>query len=299
MSAPRPPQVLPVRAVARRACLAVPGHNERMHAKALASGADEVVLDLEDAVAPDAKIAARDVIAATLASPEAAGRTIAVRINARDTIWFEGDLAWIAQVQTAAHLTVVVPKVESPDDLLAVDDALVDGRAPEDLGVQALLETPAGIAQARAIAGAHTRTVALIIGYADLATELGRRGAQDDPRTWLAAQEAVLSAAREHGLQAIDGPHLKLGDAASLADATALARGLGFDGKWAIHPAQVAPLNELFTPSQDDVAHARAVIDALEEAERSGGAGAVALDGQMLDEAVRVAALRVLARAKR
>ena len=296
MSPQRPPLAPPATVVARRACLAVPGHNERMHAKALASGADEVVLDLEDAVAPDAKVAARDVIAATLASPGAAGRTIAVRINARDTIWWEDDLAWVAQARTDAHLTVVVPKVESPDDLLAVDDALVHGRAPEDLGVQALLETPAGIAQARAIAGAHPRTVALIIGYADLATELGRRGAQDDPRTWLAAQEAVLAAAREHGLQAIDGPHLKLGDAASLADATALARQLGFDGKWAIHPEQVPVLIRTFSPTPAEVQHARATLDALDAAAVAGDA-AVRVSGAMVDEAHRDGAVRVLATA--
>lgn len=283
--------------MARRACLAVPGHNARMHEKALAGSADEVVLDLEDAVAPDAKVDAREVIAATLARPEAAGRTIAIRVNARDTRWWEGDLTWLAGVDTAAHVSVVIPKVESPDDLLAVDDLLATLRAPASLHLQALIETPAGLAEARAIAAASPRTAALILGYADLASALGRRGAQDDPATWLVAQETVLAAAREHGLQAIDGPHLRLGDPASLMTATALARGLGFDGKWAIHPEQLPVLLRTFRPSPAEVRHATATLEALDRAAVEGDA-AVRVAGAMVDEAHRDGALRVLAGAQ-
>jgi len=280
--------------VARRACLAVPGHNARMHAKALAAGADEVVLDLEDAVAPDAKEQAREVIAATLADPAWAGVTVAVRVNARDTLWHEDDLAWIAAVRTPARLSIVVPKVQSAQDVRAVDATLTAAGAPDDLTIQALLEDPAAVSDARAIAAAGGRLAALIIGFADLATALGRRGAQDDPATWLVAQEAVLAAAREHGLQAIDGPHLKLGDPSSLAEGALRARDLGFDGKWAIHPEQVPTLVRVFRPSDEEVAHARATLDALDAAAGVGDA-AVRVGGQMVDEAHRDGATRVLA----
>ncbi|MCU1676729.1 MAG: hypothetical protein JWM93_1487 [Frankiales bacterium] len=288
------PAQAPTVPAARRACHAVPGHNARMHAKALASGADEVVLDLEDAVAPDAKERARDVIAATLADPAWTGATVAVRVNARDTPWHEDDLAWVATLPTAARLSIVVPKVQSPADVRAVADALAAAGAPADLAVQALLETPTAIADARAIAAVRGRLATLIIGFADLATALGRRGAQNDPSTWLPAQEAVLAAAREHGLQAIDGPHLTLGDPSSLAEAALRARDLGFDGKWAIHPEQVPVLVRTFRPSSAEVAHARATLAALDAAATVGDA-AVRVSGQMVDEAHRDHAARVLA----
>ncbi|HEY1539358.1 MAG TPA: CoA ester lyase, partial [Solirubrobacteraceae bacterium] len=122
-------------------------------------------------------------------------------------------------------------------------------------------------------------------------------GAGAELDSWRAIQDAILVAARTNDLVAIDGPYLGISVDEGFTAAATRARDMGFDGKWAIHPAQVGALNELFTPSGGEVAHARAVIAALEQAEHGGGAGAVALEGQMLDEAVRVAALRVLARA--
>jgi citrate lyase subunit beta/citryl-CoA lyase len=252
-----------------------------MHEKALAAGADEVVFDLEDAVAADAKAAAREQLLATLSKPEWAGRAVAIRVNAPGSSEQAADLALWAQLD-GVRPSVVIPKVESIADIVVPQDGVA---------VQALIETPAGLAAAPQIA-AHGAVVALILGYADLAAALGRRGADE----WLVQQEALLAAARIGGAQAIDGPFFGLRDQRGVLAAARHARRLGFDGKWAIHPAQVPALNALFTPSEEEVAHARAVIAALEEAEGA-GAGAVALDGQMLDEAVRVAALRVLARA--
>ncbi len=278
----------------RRACLAVPGHNAKMHAKALAGGADEIVLDLEDAVAPDAKEQAREVVAATLDDPAWAGVTVAIRVNARDTRWHDDDVVWLGALRTAAQLSVVVPKVESVQDVLAVSAALDASGAPPDLVLQALLETPGAVADARTIAGAAGRLATLIIGFADLAAELRRRGAQHDTATWLPVREAVLAAAREHGLQAIDGPHFKLGDPSSLAEAALQARDLGFDGKWAIHPEQVPVLLRIFRPSPAEVTHARDTLEALDRAAQDGDA-AVRVGGQMVDEAHRPDALRVLA----
>jgi citrate lyase subunit beta / citryl-CoA lyase len=268
----------------------VPASAPEKLAKAAARGADELVIDLEDAVAPAAKEAARAAAVEALATLDWGGAAVAVRVNARDTPWCEDDLAALASARGPLG-SVVLPKVEAADDV-AFAARLLDG-APS-LRVQALIETPAGVLRAAEIAGASPRLEALIVGYADL----GRSAAgAADATLWDPLREQVLLAARAHGLQAIDGPYLGLAPDAPFAAAARRARDQGYDGKWAIHPAQVAALNELFTPDAAEVEHARAVVAALAAAARDGGQGAVALDGQMLDEPVRLAALRVLAAA--
>jgi len=272
----------------RRSCLSVPGHAVRMHEKALGVPADEVVFDLEDAVAPAAKAEARTAIAATLSAPEWSMRTVAVRVNAPGSEEIEADLAMVAGLDGLAGLTVVVPKVESPLDLpYAVD------RLPAGIGIQALIETPAGIEAAHAIAHSTDRLVALILGYADLATSLGRRGAEHDTARWLFHQESLLAAARAAGVQAIDGPFLALGDTLALSRAARAARELGFDGKWAIHPEQVETLNNAFGATDAELSWATAVGDALAAAAASGDA-AVRVQGAMVDEAMRAKAERLL-----
>jgi len=162
--------------------------------------------------------------------------------------------------------------------------------------VQALIETAEGLAQVAKIAGSSPRLQTLILGYADLAASLGRLPAGTrELDLWLPAQHAVLLAARAHGLQAIDGPYLGTADDEPFRAAATRARELGFDGKWAIHPVQLGALNKLFSPSAQEQEQAQAILDALAQSEGQ-GAGAVALDGQMLDEAVRRSALGVLAR---
>src|SRR5205823_1858195 len=169
----------------------------------------------------------------------------------------------------------------------------------EPLRVQALVETARGVRALDDIAASCARLEAIILGYADLGASLGRsRAGAAELDLWLAVQDAVLTAARAAGLQAIDGPYLAIDDEAGLRAAAARAADLGFDGKWAIHPAQLEMLSAAFTPSEEEVAHAEGVLAALSEA-ADGAAGAVALDGEMLDEAVRLAALRTLARAGR
>jgi citrate lyase subunit beta / citryl-CoA lyase len=280
----------------RRSALSVPASSERKLEKALGIDADELVLDLEDAVVPAAKDGARAVLAHALALPEWSGRKVAVRVNAPRTPWCHHDLIALAALTEQPH-SIVLPKVESPGDLAFVD-RLLDGAEAgrtEPLRVQALIETAAGLARVGEIAAAGGRLEALILGYADLGASLGR-SREVAPQAWLAAQDAVLLAARAHGLQAIDGPYLGVSADDGFLAAATHARDLGFDGKWAIHPSQVGPLNELFSPSDEEMRRARAVLAALEQAERDGGAGAVELDGEMLDEALGVAARRVLAR---
>jgi citrate lyase subunit beta/citryl-CoA lyase len=272
----------------------VPASAPEKLAKAAARGADEVVIDLEDAVAPAAKEAARAAAVEALATLDWGGAAVAVRVNARATPWCEADLAALASARGPLG-SVVLPKVEAADDV-AFAARLLDG-APS-LRVQALIETAAGVARAQEIAAASPRLEALIVGYADLAVSLGRTAAgAADVVLWDPLREQVLLAARAHGLQAIDGPYLGLAPDEAFAAAARRARDQGYDGKWAIHPAQVAALNELFTPDAAVVEHARAVVEALAAAAREGGQGAVALDGQMLDEPLRLAALRVLAAA--
>lgn len=274
----------------RRSCLSVPASSERMLAKAQGLPADEVVIDLEDAVAISAKDQARAAAVDALGGWE--GPPVAVRVNAPGTPWCHLDLTALGEL-AEPPATIVLPKVESAGDLGFVDRLLAgveagSGRA-RPLGVQALIETAAGLARVDEIAAASARLDSLILGYADLAASLG--GARDLD-AWLPAQHAVVVAARANDLQAIDGPHLGVEPDEAFRAAAARARDMGFDGKWVIHPSQIEAVNELFVPTEAELERARAVIAALEAA----GQGAVSLDGEMLDEAVRAAALRVLAR---
>jgi citrate lyase beta subunit len=281
----------------RRASLVVPAAPAAKLAKGATLEADEVVLDLEDAVVPAAKDDARSAVAAALAG-EWAAPAVAVRVNAIGSPWCHLDLAALAATGRAA-LTAVVPKVEHPHDL-AFADRLLDGaeaaagrRRPVRL--LALIETAAGLSAAGEIARASARLDGLILGYADLAASLGRPGG-GAPQDWRFAQDALLVAARAAGIQAIDGPHLTVRDDDAFRAAVDHARSLGFDGKWAIHPAQLEALRDAFTPTEDEVAEARATLAALAQA-AAAGSGAVAAGDRMLDEALAVSARQVLARA--
>lgn len=276
----------------------MPGSSERKLAKAACSGADEVVIDLEDAVATSAKDEARAAVTEALAGLDWGGATVSVRVNVPRSPWCHLDVLALAALPARPD-ALVIPKVESAHDLTFLDRLLDGAEAAagrsRPLRVEALIETAAGLARVQEIAAASSRLDALVIGYADLAASLGRT-APTDLDAWRPAQDTVLVAARANGLQAIDGPYLGVDADAAFEAAAQRARSLGFDGKWAIHPSQVAPLNDIFTPSPEEVERARTVVAALERAEQEAGDGAVALDGEMIDEAVRAAALRVLAR---
>jgi citrate lyase subunit beta/citryl-CoA lyase len=275
--------------------LSVPGSSERKLAKAAQFAVDEVVIDLEDAVIAAGKDDAR---AAAVEALEAWGGGItAVRVNAPRSRWCHVDIVAIASV-AEQPASIVVPKVESAADLAFVDRLLdgveaASGRR-DHVRVQALIETARGLANVDQIAAASARLDSLILGYADLAASLGATRELD---WWLPAQHATLTAARTNGLQMIDGAYLGVEVDPGFIAAAQRVRDLGFDGKWAIHPAQVPFLQQLFAPTEDELSKARAVIDALERAALEGGAGAATLDGEMIDEAIRLQALRVLERA--
>ncbi|MGB2710223.1 MAG: CoA ester lyase, partial [Conexibacter sp.] len=265
---------------ARRACLVVPGSAPEKLAKAASRNADEVVIDLEDAVTPAAKDAARAAVVAALSELDWNGVTVSVRVNAPGSPWCDADVAALGAAPGPLR-SIVLPKVESADDVTSLARALEQAAPASDrsrapLGVQALVETATGVARVYKIAAASPRLEALIVGYADLAASLGRTAAgAADLALWDPIRETVLLAARAHGLQAIDGPHLGLQPDEAFRAAARRACDQGYDGKWAIHPAQVGPLHELFTPDPAEVARARAVIAALAAAERDAGQGAV------------------------
>jgi len=280
----------------RRACLVVPAAPAAKLAKGRGLEADEIVVDLEDAVVAAAKDEAREAVAAALGQ-EFAAPSVAVRVNAIGTPWCHLDLAAVAGAERE-QVTVVLPKVEGTGDLAFADRMLAGAEAAAGretpVRLLALIETAAGLQAVRELAAASERLDGLILGYADLASSLGRAGGA--PGDWGFAQHAVLVAARAAGIQAIDGPHLAIRDDEPFRAEVAHARALGYDGKWAIHPAQLDALREAFTPTEAEVAEARETLEALERAAAE-GAGAVAVGDRMLDEALAVSARRVLARA--
>lgn len=269
----------------RRSVLVAPASDERKALKALRSAADEVVLDLEDAVAPAQKVAARESTRALLELHSSA-RTVSVRINAPGSPWYADDVGILTRYSGLA--TVVVPKASSPSVIEDLDRALLGS----DTRIQALLETPDGILNARKICAASDRMEAVIIGYADLGAAIGR--STGDPAKWIGIQDMVLLAARSSGIQAIDGPDLKVAVDDDFERSARLSSDLGFDGKWVIHPSQIDTVRTAFTPTAGQVEHAERVIESLGRAAAL-GSGAALLDGRMLDEAVAVAARRVLA----
>jgi citrate lyase subunit beta/citryl-CoA lyase len=273
-----------------------------MLAKARTIAADELVIDLEDAVIPERKTEALQLVVDALAGESFVASQVTVRVNAVGSPWAHQELIALAGAAGPLH-GVIVPKVQDAGDLafaerlLSGAEAAAQRPAGTGLKLQALIETARGVANLATIAGATDRLHGLILGYADLSVSLGRSpSGRDDLDRWIAVQDMVLIAARTAGVRAVDGPHLQISDIDGLTTAARRSADLGFDGKWAIHPSQLDPIREAFAPSPEEVAHARAVLDALSTAAADGG-GVVQLDGEMLDEPVRLAALRTLERA--
>jgi citrate lyase subunit beta/citryl-CoA lyase len=264
----------------------MPGSNARALEKARTLPADALVLDLEDAVAPDAKAAARAQVVAAVRGGGYGRREVVVRVNALDTPWGRDDLAALAGAGADA---VLLPKVESSETVGAAVATL--GAAPP---VWCMLETPRGILNAPAIAAASPRVTALVMGTSDLTKDLHARPTRDRLPLLTSLQLCVL-AARAAGIIALDGVHLDLDDDAGFAAACRQAADLGFDGKTLIHPKQVATANEVFAPAAADVDWARRVIAAHADAVAR-GRGVAVLDGRLIenlhvDDARRVLAL--------
>jgi citrate lyase subunit beta/citryl-CoA lyase len=294
-----------IRMRARRSCLSVPGVSEKMLDKARALEADEVVIDLEDSVPADLKAQARAQVCAALRTGEWNAATVAVRINATTSRWCHRDVIELIEGAGERLSALVVPKVEGSSDVEFV--ARLAGMVEEDSGrkqpvaLELLIETATGLKRIHESARASERVETLIVGYADLAASLGhpmRDGGSsvEAADRWDYVLQTVLVAARDAGVQAIDGPYFEIADLDGLRTRAARARSFGYDGKWALHPGQIAPLNEIFAPTPAEFEQASAVLDELERAEQADGRGAVLLEGQMIDEAMRKQAIQVVAR---
>lgn len=268
----------------------MPGSNARAMEKARTLPADAVILDLEDAVAPDVKEQARAQVVAAVRAGGYGRREVIVRVNALATPWGRADLSDVA---TAGADAVLLPKVESRDAVDEALDVLAAHGAPDTLSVWCMLETPRGILNAATIAaGRHAG--ALVMGTSDLTKDLHARHTRDRVPL-LASLELCVLAARAAGVAALDGVHLDLEDDAGFEAACRQAIDLGFDGKTLIHPKQIAKAHEIFAPTPEDVASARRIIAAHAEAVAQ-GRGVVVVDGRLVEslhveEARRVVAL--------
>jgi citrate lyase subunit beta/citryl-CoA lyase len=267
-----------------------------MCAKAPGAGADLVFLDLEDACAPNAKEAARGIAVAALTGQDW-GRTLrAVRVNGLDTIWCHDDIIEVVTGAREALDVLIVPKARTARDVWWVDVLITQleaklGLPPGRIALEALIEESEGLANAAEIAKASPRLEALIFGAGDLsASQRARVDGNFDPVSpypgdfWHYARFQVVTAARAAGIDAIDAPYPAYQDPDGYRASAVHASLLGFDGKWAIHPSQVALANEVFSPTPDEVEDARRSIETYRAAE-AGGVGAIGHDGKLVDAA--------------
>ena len=293
----------------RRSCLSVPGSSPKMLAKAPGLPADEVFMDLEDSVAPMAKEEARGNVIQGLKEGDWSGKTVVVRVNGVYTKWCYRDV--IEVVENAGQFIdcIMIPKVEYATDVTFVDDLLrqieetigLDRR----IGIEAQIETATGVTNIDEIATASDRTETLIFGPADMSASLGLPALTaglpmpDYPGDhWHYVLSRILVAARNAGLQAIDGPYLVIRDLEGFREMALRARGLGYDGKWALHPGQIDVLNEVFAPTQDEFDKAEAILEAYEHATGVELQGAVMFGNEMIDEASRKMAEQLSARGR-
>lgn len=273
----------------RRSVLYIPGSNQRALEKAKTLPVDALILDLEDAVAPDQKLQAREYIAAAVNAGGYGRREVVIRINALSTSWGKEDLKAAAWAQVDA---VCVPKIENAAQVRSVADALDALGAPSEMAIWAMLETPIGILNARDIAAAHARIKVLVMGTSDLAKDL-RVPHTQDRLGFLTSLGLSVLAARAHGLDILDGVHLDLSGGDEFRAICQQGRTLGFDGKTLIHPNQIAAANEVFGPSAEAIEHAQRIIAIWEEAEQA-GSGVAVLDGKLVENLHAAEARRLL-----
>ncbi len=287
----------------RRSVLSVPANREKMIRKALNLPADEVMLDLEDSVPLQEKESARKAVIAALREGEWADRVRAYRINDMGTPFAYRDVIDVVEEAGEWVDVIVVPKVNDPAEIQAIDYLLtqIEMRKGYEkrIGLEASIETALGMERVAEIAASSPRLEALVFGVADYGASVGMpskgvSGHGDAESNypghrWHFPLSRMVMAAKAHGLAAIDAPYGNFQDSQGLRDSCQWSRSLGYDGKWAIHPNQLAVINEVFSPREEDIQRALRVVSAHKEA-RSRGEGAVAIDGKMVDAAsVRLA----------
>ncbi|SDZ14357.1 citrate lyase subunit beta / citryl-CoA lyase [Asanoa ishikariensis] len=296
----------------RRSCLAVPGSSLKMLDKARGLPADQVFLDLEDAVAPLAKPEARKNIVAALNEGDWGTKTRVVRVNDLTTEWTYRDVVEVVEGAGSNLDCVMLPKVQSAAHIEWLDLTLTQiekavGLPVGRIGIEAQIENAAGLVNVDAIAAASPRVETIIFGPADFMASINMRSLvvgglipdyPGDPYHYILMR--LLMAARMHDKQAIDGPFLQIRDVDAFRAVAKRSAALGFDGKWVLHPGQIDAANEIYAPAQDDYDRAELILDAYEHAtsEAGGKLGAVMLGDEMIDEASRKMALVIAAKGR-
>jgi citrate lyase subunit beta/citryl-CoA lyase len=260
----------------RRSVLYMPGSNARALEKAAGLPADALILDLEDAVAPEAKELAREQVCAAVKARRFGRREVVIRVNALDTPWGHDDVEAAA---AAAPDAILVPKIGDAGDVAHAEQHIAE--APRACRLWLMMETPQAIFNANAIAASGGRLSCLVMGTNDLVKELRARHTPGR-EPLLASLNLTVLAARAHGLTAIDGVFNEIADTQGLDAVCRQGRALGFDGKTLIHPSQIDACNRVFSPDPEEVARARAILAAFERPENK-GKGAIALDGRMVE----------------
>jgi citrate lyase subunit beta / citryl-CoA lyase len=296
----------------RRSTLAVPGSNPRFLEKAQGLAADEVFLDLEDAVAPLAKQDARHLIVDALNTGDWGGKIRAVRVNDWTTQWTYRDVITVVEGAGASLDCLMLPKVADAEQVRALDLLITQvektaGLPVGRIGIEAQIENAAGLVNVDAIAAASPRMEAIVFGPADFMASINMKslvvgeqppGYPADAYHYILMR--ILIAARARGLQAIDGPYLQVRNTDAFREVARRSAALGFDGKWVLHPDQIAAANEIFSPAQEDYDHAELILDAYDwSTSQAGGArGAAILGEEMIDEASRKMALVIAAKGR-
>jgi citrate lyase subunit beta/citryl-CoA lyase len=295
----------------RRTTLAVPGSNPRFIEKAQGLPADEIFLDLEDAVAPSAKEGARRTVVAALNDGDWTGKTRVVRINDLETHWAYRDVIEVVEGAGANLDAILLPKASDASHVRWLDRLLTQieramGFEAGRIGIEAQIEDAKGMVDIDAIAASSPRLEALVFGPGDLMASINMRtlvvGEQPPGYTEGDAYHyilmRILMAARANDLQAIDGPYFNVRDVDAFTRVAKRSAALGFDGKWVLHPAQIEAGNAVFSPSQEDYDHAELILDAYEHYVTVEGRGAATLGDEMIDEASRKMALVVAAKGR-
>ena len=287
-----------------RTILSVPGHIQTMHGKAAKSDADVVMLDLEDSVPSDKKVQARAAVISSLINMDWGQKAVAVRVNASDTPFAYKDIIQVVEAAGQIIDILVLPKVSTLKDIhffsCLLDGIRMEKNIIKDIRIQASIETAQGLENVSDIAGASRMLHSLVFGIADYSASVGvgltsvsGHGESDNDiypgHRWHYPLSKMVAAAKANNLFAIDATYGDFKDLEGLRRSAAMARAIGCDGKWVIHPAQIDAVNQVFTPSKQDIARARVIIEAVEVAGIS-GRGAIAIEGKMVDQAtVRLA----------
>ncbi len=296
----------------RRSCLSVPASSEKMLGKAPGIPADQVFLDLEDAVAPLEKESARAKAVDAIKNQDWGEKILCVRVNAWDTKWTYGDVIEVVGNAGERLEEIMLPKVQSPAEVVAMDLLLTQveqtaGLPVGHIGIEAQIETARGLINVEEICAASSRLETIIFGPADFAASMEMpvlTGGVQIPEYpgdhFHYVFNKILMAGRANGLQVIDGPFLKIREPDAFRDYCNRTKVLGYDGKWALHPDQVTILNEMFGPNQEQFDRALDILEAYEEATTSGDRkGAVMFGDEMIDEASRKMAVKVVSRGRR